>query len=141
MCTESKEEYWNQMVPELLVENIEASKEFYLLMGFSIKFERKEDKFIYLELNKVQIMLLDVTGNSSVTSDLVKPFGRGINFQIEINHVDRLLGKIKNNNLSLFKDVTESWYRVGKIEEGQREFMIQDPDGYLLRFNEPVGSR
>jgi len=39
-------------------------------------------------------------------------------------------------------NVEESWYEVGSDkEEGQIEFLVQDPDGYLLRFIEPLGER
>ena len=28
----------------------------------------------------------------------------------------------------------ESWYRRGSEENGNRQFVVADPDGYLLRF-------
>ena len=41
-----------------------------------------------------------------------------------------------------FRPVQESWYAVSEHEEeGQREGLWQDPDGYLLRFVEILGSR
>ena len=45
-----------------------------------------------------------------------------------------------SNALSLL--ARGEWYQVSASdEEGQREFLIQDPDGYLLRFAEYLGRR
>jgi hypothetical protein len=33
------------------------------------------------------------------------------------------------------------WYRIGRIERGNRQFVVADPDGYLLRFFEDLGER
>ncbi len=41
--------------------------------------------------------------------------------------------------LFLFRDQAEHWYRAGDVECGEREFLIQDPDGYLLRFSSGPG--
>ena len=35
----------------------------------------------------------------------------------------------------------EKWYRAGNRESGVRQFIVQDPDGYLLRFQESLGLR
>ncbi|MEO9168740.1 MAG: VOC family protein, partial [Aestuariivirga sp.] len=35
----------------------------------------------------------------------------------------------------------EKWYRAGDEEVGQRQFLVQDPDGYLLRLCQPIGRR
>jgi hypothetical protein len=34
----------------------------------------------------------------------------------------------------LFRPLRESWYRGEGAEFGRVEFLVQDPDGYLLRF-------
>ena len=33
----------------------------------------------------------------------------------------------------IFVEPEEKWYRAGDIEIGVRQFLVQDPDGYLLR--------
>ena len=48
---------FNKLIPELTVTNIEKSRIFYENLGFKIMYERKEDKFIFLELNENQIMI------------------------------------------------------------------------------------
>ncbi len=35
----------------------------------------------------------------------------------------------------------EKWYRADKIEVGQRQFLVMDPDGYLLRLVMDLGER
>ena len=37
--------------------------------------------------------------------------------------------------LKIYKDLMVNKYRVGNYEYEDIEFLIQDPDGYLLRFN------
>ncbi|CAB3629036.1 hypothetical protein LMG26840_00581 [Achromobacter dolens] len=44
----------------------------------------------------------------------------------------------------LLADLSRSlafWYRSDAIEVGVRQFLVQDPDGYLLRFSAWVGDR
>ena len=36
-------------------------------------------------------------------------------------------------------EIQENWYRADKVVIGQKEFLIMDPDGYLLRFAEHLG--
>jgi hypothetical protein len=33
------------------------------------------------------------------------------------------------------------WYRAGNHEVGVVQFLVQDPDGYLIRFQQSLGSR
>jgi len=66
---------------------------------------------------------------------------RGINFQIAIEQVQPLLDTLQQNNIALFITVQERWYRKNDTELGQKQFLVQDPDGYLLRFTEDIGSR
>jgi len=41
----------------------------------------------------------------------------------------------------LFRDVEDAWYRAGDVEAGQRQFIVQDPDGYLVRLVQRLGER
>ena len=54
---------FNSLIPELSVSNIERSKKFYLSLGFKIMYERKENKFIFLQLEENQIMIEENNGN------------------------------------------------------------------------------
>ena len=35
----------------------------------------------------------------------------------------------------------EKWYRKNDKEVGHKQFLVQDPDGYLLRFFQDLGIR
>lgn len=125
---------FNSLIPELSVSNIEKSKEFYLSIGFKIMYERKEDKFCFLELEKNQIMIEQINDNWN-TGKLEYPFGRGINISMSIEDIDQFYNKIKETNIKMFQDIKVNKYRVDDILYEDKEFLIQDPDGYLLRFN------
>jgi hypothetical protein len=69
---------------------------------------------------------------------LARPLGRGINLMIYVESLDPLLDALAAANWPLFKLPEESRYRVGDQEVMQREFLVQDPDGYLLRFAQAI---
>jgi catechol 2,3-dioxygenase-like lactoylglutathione lyase family enzyme len=137
-------ENWSRLVPELVVLDIKKSVEFWCqLIGFNLVYERVEDGFVYLDLNGAQIMLeqhnrLD---REWETAPLEAPFGRGINFQIEVDDIHVILDRLKNANYPLFVPLEEKWYRADELEFGQLQFLVTDPDGYLLRLNEVLGER
>lgn len=125
---------FNKLIPELSVTDIEKSKEFYIKLGFRILYERKEDKFAFLELDGNQIMIEQINDNWN-TGKLEYPFGRGINISMSIDNVIDYYNKLVNNNIKMYKDLMLNKYRVDDYEYEDIEFLIQDPDGYLLRFN------
>ena len=125
---------FNSLIPELSVSNIENSKKFYESIGFQIKYERKEDKFYFLELEKNQIMIEQINNNWN-TGILEYPFGRGINISMSIENIDQYFDKIKDNNIKIFQELKINKYQVGNITYEDKEFLVQVPDGYLLRFN------
>lgn len=133
---------WAALVPELLVTDLQRSRAFYCdLCGFNVRFARPEDGFLYLDLGAAQIMLEEVGPESWLTGALELPFGRGINLQIEISGVAELAERLKVSGLRPFRELRTVWYREGDVEHGQAEILVQDPDGYLLRFVEVLGVR
>jgi hypothetical protein len=66
---------------------------------------------------------------------------RGINLQLVVDRIEPLLIALDAAEWPLQEQPNEAWYRVGDPENGQREFLVQDPDGYLLRFVERLGVR
>mgnify|MGYP004444460789 FL=1 len=125
---------FNSLIPELTVSNIEKSKEFYLELGFKIKYERIENKFCFLELENNQLMIEEINGNWN-TAVMEYPFGRGINISMSVSDVEKMYNKLKNKNFKFFLDLEYHTYKVDEIIYNDKEFLIQDPDGYLLRFN------
>ncbi len=60
---------------------------------------------------------------------------------MELTEIQPLLDRLQAAGIALFRQPTEVWYPVGEILAGQREFLLQDPDGYLLRFVQHLGER
>lgn len=135
-------EFWSVLVPELLVKDISKSEIFYCdLLGFSKKFKRPEDRFLYIELGHAQLMLEQESDDCWKTAELEAPLGRGINFQIEVADVRKILSALENEKYVLYRPLKTNWYRENEVENGQLEFLVQDPDGYLLRFIQHIGQR
>ena len=125
---------FNSLIPELSVTNIEKSKEFYLNLGFRIMYERKEDKFCFLYLEDNQIMIEEINNNWNV-GEMKYPFGNGINISMTVSDIDSFYESIISKKIVLFRKIKTSKYRVDDIIYEDKEFLLQDPDGYLLRFN------
>ncbi len=135
---------WNQMIPEFDIFNLEESLNFYTkLIGFHIEYDRKEDKFAFLQLENVQIMLqeIDIENNKWGTGKLEYPLGVGINFQIEVQNIDEIYTRLKKANYKIFVEIEDHWYRKENTLLGCREFLVQDPNGYLLRFSQDLGEK
>ncbi|CSE26338.1 glyoxalase family protein [Vibrio cholerae] len=136
------EEYWNPMVPELSVSHFNNSLSFYRdLLGFKVRNRRENPDFAYLELERVQIMIEQIHQNAWITGSLDSPFGRGVNFQMELSDIGSVYSRLKAAQVALFRELSETWYDIGDKLSGQREFLVQDPDGYLLRFSQYLGEK
>lgn len=125
---------FNSLIPELSVTDIEKSKEFYLNLDFKIMYERKEDKFCFLYLEDNQIMIEEINNNWNV-GEMKYPFGNGINISMTVSDIDSFYESIISKKIVLFRKIKTSKYRVDDIIYEDKEFLLQDPDGYLLRFN------
>lgn len=133
---------WNENIPELSVTNLENSLNFYKTAGFEIKYNRTEDKFAFISLNNIQFMLQELSNNDKWNvGELKYPFGNGINFQLDVEDIDKIYNNFKNNNYTITFDIEENWYRQDDKMLGNKEFLIQDPDGYLLRFMQDLGEK
>ena len=126
---------FNSLIPELSVSDITKSKEFYLKIGFEIMYERKENKFCFIKLEENQIMLEENNDNWN-TGEMEYPYGRGINISMSVNDIDKMYNELKKKNITFFKELEIHDYRVDDKIYHDKEFLIQDPDGYLLRFND-----
>jgi len=58
-----------------------------------------------------------------------------------VSEVSVLVERLEKASIVLFRPLKESWYRGEGTEFGQIEFLVQDPDGYLLRFIQDIGER
>jgi len=129
------------LVPELSVTDIAASRHFYCtLLGFSLRYERQEEGFAYLALGAAEVMLDQLgAGRDWLTGPLQAPFGRGVNFQIEVGAIEPIVQRLAAAGVALFQPVETKTYRIATGALTQRQFCVMDPDGYLLRFFERLG--
>lgn len=145
-----------RLVPELDVADLDASLNFYVdIVGFAVVFERPQERFAYLALDDAEIMLqqADGPGRRFRTAPLEPPFGRGVNFQIAVPDVDLVLASVVSAGFQPILAIEERWYAVdviapsqrfpclGPTQVGNRQFVVADPDGYLLRFFTDLGVR
>lgn len=127
---------FNSLIPELTVSDLERTRAFYVdILQFKIEYERPEDKFFFLSLEQNQLMFEQENGHWPV-GELEHPYGRGINFEMTVSDAEALYQQVLAAGIKPFREIKVSRYRNGDEEIVQREFLVQDPDGYLLRFTD-----
>jgi catechol 2,3-dioxygenase-like lactoylglutathione lyase family enzyme len=126
-----------RLVPELLVTNLAASLRFWCdLCGFRIAYDRPEEGFAYIDLDGAQIMLEQRgLGRNWVVGEMTAPFGRGINFEISVASIEPIVERLRSTDWRLFMAPEQKSYRVGDAQAKVHQFLVQDPDGYLIRFS------
>ncbi|MFM9403503.1 hypothetical protein ACKLNQ_16450 [Myroides odoratimimus] len=85
---------WAALVPEFVVSDLAISLQFWCdYIGFEVMYDRKEEYFAYLGMGDAQVMLeqYNPADREWETGILEKPYGRGINFQIEVNAIIPIL--------------------------------------------------
>ena len=128
---------FNRLLPELSVTDINRTKAFYIdLLGFKLEYERPENKFMFLSFEGSQFMFEEIHTDGWNTADLEYPLGRGINFSVETDNIDVIYQKLLDAEYPLFRPMMTSRYRMNDEWLQQKQFLVQDPDGYLLRFNQ-----
>lgn len=133
------------LVPEFAVSDWRKSKSFYCeALGFECAYERAEEGFCYLRLGEAELMI-DQIGKGRTFDDghlpVGYPFGKGLNVQIRVSSIAPLVDSLVRNGHPLYLPVEDRWYRIEDEEVGNRQFVVADPDGYLLRFFQELGSR
>jgi len=133
---------FSKNIPELSVTNLKKSLEFYKVLGFKIEYERPENKFAFISIDEIQFMLQEIADDDKWdVAPLSYPFGNGINFQLEVENLDEIYSNLKNNNYKIAFDIEENWYRQDEKLLGNKEFLVQDPDGYLIRISQDLGQK
>jgi catechol 2,3-dioxygenase-like lactoylglutathione lyase family enzyme len=129
------------LVPELSVRDLAASLAFWCgPCGFAVVFDRPEQGFACIQRGTARVMLDQLgTDRDWVTAPLEPPLGRGINLEITVEDIAPVLAALASAAWPLFLRPETKTYRVGEGSVTVRQFLVQDPDGYLLRFSERVG--
>ena len=127
-----------KLVPELYCENIDITKKFYVeVFGFEIKYERVKEQFAYFTLDGVDIMAEGINGSGRrwLTDKMEKPYGRGVNFQWDVSEIDDLYRRVMATVPdSIYLEMETKEYQCANEVAVQKQFIVQDPDGYLFRF-------
>lgn len=129
------------LVPELGVTDLTASLRFWRdLCGFAVVYDRPEDGFACIERDGARNML-DQLGSTRdwLAAPAERPFGRGMNLEIAVGSLAPLLASLEGAAWPFFLPVEEKSYRVGASAVRVRQFIVPDPDGYLVRFSERLG--
>ncbi|MDN3701961.1 bleomycin resistance protein [Vibrio artabrorum] len=131
-----------RVVPELYCFDMDVSKSYFInVLGFALKYERIDEKFAYLTLDGVDIMLEGIDGNSRkwVPGKFEAPLGRGVNFQWDVADIERIYARVREQSLdSIYLPLESKSYQCGDSVVTQKQFIAQTPDGYLFRFCQDV---
>lgn len=131
-----------RLVPELLVSDIGRSLDFYLgICGWRVLWQRQAEGFAYLAREGAELMLEEPRGRTFLAGPLEHPYGRGMNLQTQVDDVDALYASVLAAGLVPLLALEETWYRTGAVLSGNRQFVVADPDGYLLRYFTDLGQR
>jgi catechol 2,3-dioxygenase-like lactoylglutathione lyase family enzyme len=132
------------LVPELTVSSLDRSLAFWCgLVGFAVLYDRPEEGFAYLGREGAEVMLdqFHPEGRHWLTRPFAPPLGNGLNLQITVRDIAPILERLAAAGWPLFMPVEDKWYRAGDRELGQRQCVVADPDGYLLRLAQEIGFR
>ena len=133
---------FHTLLPELYISDFEKSIQFYRdILRFKIEYTRDDPKFAFLSYGTSQLMIQELGPGEKEKEKLERPFGRGINFQIEIKSVQNIIDTLKEHAYPLMRGVKDSWYKGKEMSYGCREILVADPDGYILRFSEDIGEK
>ncbi|OLP60082.1 glyoxalase [Xaviernesmea oryzae] len=136
----------NVLVPELSVRDWQASLRFYCeCLGFSCRYAREAEGFAFLEREGAALMIDQIglgRDFDAGLADLRGPLGRGVNLQIRATALAPICVALEAKGVAYIVTPEERWYAIGGgMESGQRQVVIADPDGYLLRLYEELGAR
>ena len=128
------------LVPESFVRDIETSREFCDgMLGFEVLLERLEDGFLYLAREGAELMLNTIDqGRTWLADPADPPYRRGVSLMIWAQDAAALYKRMAG--ASSWNSKTNG---IGATtpNSGSRQFIVQDPDGYLLRFVKNIGER
>lgn len=130
------------LVPELLVEDVAASVEFWCgALGFGIAYRRPEQGFAYLQRAEGAQVMLCARAGIWETGRLERPFGRGVLFQVLVESLEQESLRLGLRGVPIHTGPREVWRRHGDRRGGRREIVVQDPDGYLVMLAQDLGER
>ncbi len=127
---------------ELIVLDHAASLAFWTgALGFGIAYRRPVQRFAYLERPEgAQVMMYERDGDWE-TGPFDPPLGRGVVIQVSVDDLDAVAASVQAAGVPFYVAPRERWRDWGDRLGGQREFLVQDPDGYLVMLSQHIGTR
>lgn len=127
---------FNALIPELYCSNIDLSLIFYTeILGFSVRYARLKESFAFLEREGAQLMLEQVSDNRCwVIGSLERPYGQGLNLQILTKDIISIYDACVKNACDIYLPLEKQSYQTDERLLTQVQFIVLDPDGYMLRF-------
>jgi len=133
---------WNGLVAEMMVSDYPAALAWWTgLVGMVPVFIRPEQKLAFLQhRDGAQIMIYERDGDWEVAA-MEPPFGRGLVTQVFLADVDQVHARFVAARHAFYVPLREKWRDWGDRMGGQREFLVLDPDGYLVMIASHIGTR
>ena len=133
------------LAAELYVSDLARSLRFYVdLLGFVVSYERPEEHFAAISLGSARIMLEQLRATTPASPEqiargewrpaaLEHPFGRGVNLEVPCADVALVASRLAAAGWTALVNLHEKSYRAGERSVRVRQFVVADPDGYLIR--------
>ena len=111
------------------------------LIGMTAVFTRPAQKLALLQhKDGAQVMIYQHDGDWE-TAAMQAPFGRGAIIQVFVADVAAVHARFAAANHAFYVDLREKLRDWRDRLDGQREFLVQDPDGYLVMVAQRIGER
>lgn len=115
--------------PEFFVRDVAASVRFYVeSLGFVVL--RQETDFAVVALRESHV-LLAAEQHTSAKLLAQGPRGTGLNVRIMVDDVDAVYERCKRGGVPIVQEIKSQYY-------GLRDFIMADPDGFMIRFASPL---
>jgi catechol 2,3-dioxygenase-like lactoylglutathione lyase family enzyme len=133
---------WASQMAEMMVNDYPTSLRFWTgALGFSVAYERPEQRLACLQHpDGAQVMIYQRDGDWE-TGPMEPPFGRGMVIQLYVADAAEVARQVEAYGAPFYVALREKWRDWGDRLGGQREFLVQDPDGYLVMVAERIGER
>lgn len=125
------------LVPELCVSDLARSLAFYCgALGFHVVHERPDERFIHIERQGADLILKEAVRQTLLAGQPEVPYGRGVRLQIAVADAAALRDAACAAGAPIVNDLEERTCLRDNEPIRVRQCLVQDPDGYLLRFSQ-----
>ena len=133
---------WNMLIIEMMVGDYPKTLAWWTgPLGFGVVFERPAQKLSLLQHpDGAQIMIYERDGDWE-TGPIAQPYGRGAVIQVFVADVAAVHARLVAADHPFYVALRDKWRDWGDRLGGQREFLVQDPDGYLVMVAQRIGER